>query len=230
MAGRYAIYYAPEKGSALDLFGKQWVGRCAETGAGLDQPDIRIVGREALHALTASPRHYGFHGTLSPPFRLKAGVGRDDLVSHAEAFASKLRPFDLEPLSVREIGSFLALVPSNQDTIASLASQCVTSFHPLREQPTLAEMERRRARGLTPAQERLLVQWGYPYVHDEFRFHLTLSNSIMDSGLRRNLMKVLNNMTASLRKMAHRVGEICIFHQEDEKSSFFLIQRIQLGA
>jgi len=227
--GRYAIYFAPGKDSALDLFGRQWVGRCAETGRSLEQPDIPVMSREALRAMTRSPRHYGFHATLAPPFRLKPGLECNDLVSHARAFASDYNPFDLGPLSVREIGSFLALVPGGQKAVARLASKCVKSFYPLREQPTLAEMERRKARGLTPAQERLLVRWGYPYVHDEFRFHLTLSDSIKDKGLRRSLMQALDEITLPLRQMTHRVDEICIFHQEDAASPFLLIQRIQLG-
>ena len=36
-------------------------------------------------------------------------------------------------------------------------------------------MDKRRAAGLSARQDELLREWGYPYVLDEFRFHMTLS-------------------------------------------------------
>jgi len=41
-----------------------------------------------------------------------------------------------------------------------------------------AEIARRRGAGLTPAQEACLRDWGYPYVMDHFRFHITLTGKL----------------------------------------------------
>ncbi|MBG0788864.1 MAG: DUF1045 domain-containing protein [Desulfovibrionaceae bacterium] len=226
MAERYAVYYSPEKDSGLARFGNRWLGRCPETGELFVQPGLPSLPGLDPGSLTGEPRRYGFHATLVPPFSLRAGLGPDALMEQAARFAAFRKPFDLGPLSVREIGSFVAMVPSSRNGVTDLAADCVRAFHPLRAEPSLAEMERRRAKGLTPAQERNLLRWGYPYVFDEFRFHLTLTDSIADSRLRRKLVKGLAGISATVRKAAHPVRELCIFHQEDEAAPFRLVRRI----
>lgn len=230
MSERYAVYYAPERGSELERFGSAWLGRDAELGESPVWPELEMLSGEDLDALTRAPRHYGFHATLVPPFRLRAGVGPDDLFDHAIYFARLREIFYLDPLYVKEIGSFVALTPSRQDNVARLAADCVRSFYPFRAEPTLAELERRRAKGLTPIQERLLVRWGYPYVFDEYRFHLTLTDSIVDKGVRRRLVKGLSEFAAPFRQKVHPVRELCIFYQIDEAEPFDLIHRIPFGA
>lgn len=230
MAGRYAVYFSPEQGSDLDLFGKCWVGRCVETGQPIAQPSLRALSRADLHAMTTSPRHYGFHGTIVPPFPLAHPYGSEQLVEHAINFAKARRPFELEPLNVREIGNFIALVPAGQERIAKLAEDCLYSFADFREQPTLAEMERRRSKGLTPAQERLLARWGYPFVLEEYRFHLTLTDSIRDKRGRRKVLKHLSDYTTPLLRQPCAVSELCLFHQKDISSPFMLIHRLPFGS
>src|SRR6202000_780688 len=51
----------------------------------------------------------------------------------------------------------------------------------LRARPSPDDLGRRLAAPLTERQRALLVEWGYPYVFDEFRFHMTLSNSLDDA-------------------------------------------------
>ncbi|SOB60271.1 conserved protein of unknown function [Pseudodesulfovibrio profundus] len=229
MPKRYAIYYAPERNSMLDVFGKRWVGRCAETGKSLDQPQFPGISPEVVYENTRSPRHYGFHGTLVPPFELKEGFCGHQLIEHAEKLARSQSTFVMEPLSVMEIGSFIALVPAGQDTLARLAEASLRWLEPFRQQPSLAELERRRAKGLTPTQERFLVNWGYPYVLEEFRFHLTLTDSIRDKPTRKKLFKLTVNHAAAVTQLIHPVRELCVFRQENRESSFILIHRAQLG-
>jgi len=40
------------------------------------------------------------------------------------------------------------------------------------------ELARRRQAGLTAAQDALLLTWGYPWVLDEFKFHLSLTGPL----------------------------------------------------
>lgn len=230
MQARYAIYYAPERDSSLDLFGKKWLGRCAETGAVLEQPNIPGLRGDELRQMTATPRHYGFHGTIVPPFVLSHEVSGHDIIGLLEAFAREQRPFDMEPLSVREIGAFIALVPDGQDALSKLAEASLRFFHPYREQPTLAELERRRSRGLTPAQERLLSNWGYPYVLEEFRFHITLTDSIRDKGKRKKVLKTITDYTDWLSRAIYPVRELCLFRQENKDKPFTLVHRAPLGS
>ncbi len=226
MQDRYAIYYAPETGSELDLFGKLWLGRNTESDIRFEQPQVRGFDKHELLSMTSSPRHYGFHGTLVPPFRLSANTSKDFLFEHARQLATRLSSFDIHGLMLKKIGRFIALVPTHQEEIAKLASTCVRSFHPLRKQPSLLELERRRSKGLTPRQDQLLVRWGYPYVMEEFRFHMTLSNAIPNSDKLQKLVDGLTSLCAPFSNANHPVRELCIFHQQDENSPFQLIDRI----
>jgi len=229
MQERYAIHYAPERGSELDRFGCRWLGRCARTGLTVQQPSLPGVPAQALFGLTEAPRHYGFHATLVSPFVLKKECALNDILDLARTVARGFAPFDLPRLTVREVGNFLALVPVRQDEMAALAESCLRAFRPLREPPSLAELERRRARGLTPAQERLLVDWGYPYVFDEYLFHLSLTGPIRDKAGRRALLRIIAEHTAALRKDAHQVLDICVFHQPAPEAPFVLTHRVPLG-
>ncbi|BCS89875.1 DUF1045 domain-containing protein [Pseudodesulfovibrio sediminis] len=229
MSGRYALYYAPERESTLDLFGRHFLGRCAETGKRYEQPNLPDAGAEGVHGLTSSPRFYGFHGTIVPPFHLKDSSTPGALLERAQAFARSQPSCDLGTLSVKELGSFIALVPSQTLPVVRLAEAGLRSFHHLREQPSLAEMERRRSRGLTVTQERLLATWGYPYVLEEFRFHLTLTDSIGDTRLRKKMVKSLHGLTAPFSRTTYAIREVCVFYQSDTASPFSLIKRIPFG-
>ena len=77
---RYAIYFAPPPASPLARFGRQWLGRDAETGEAVATPAHAGVAPERLAAWTASPRRYGFHATLKPPFRLADGAANPYLL------------------------------------------------------------------------------------------------------------------------------------------------------
>ena len=66
---RYAVYFAPEGGSALWRFGCAWLGWDAETGAECAMPDPPGLPAPR-EALTRAPRRYGFHATLKPPVLL----------------------------------------------------------------------------------------------------------------------------------------------------------------
>ena len=59
------------------------------------------------------------------------------------------------------------------------AEFCVCAVDTFRTPANEAELQRRRAANLTPRQEFLLMRWGYPYVLDEFRFHMTLTRRLL---------------------------------------------------
>ena len=62
--------------------------------------------------ITATPRRYGFHGTLKPPFRLRQGVTFADLDRSAATLAGTVAPFEAPRLTLARIGAFIALVPA----------------------------------------------------------------------------------------------------------------------
>ena len=184
MTGRFAIYAVPGAGSAsadsaaLRERAEQWLGRSA---AGQPAAPGIPAGwtREAVDAITASARRYGFHATLKAPFRLAPGCTPAQLGAAAARFAACHAGALAPRLSLARLGGFYALVPgADAAELQALADEVVMSFDRFRAPATAAETARRDPASLSPRQRELLTAWGYPYVLDEFRFHLTLTDRI----------------------------------------------------
>ena len=219
---RFAVYYAPPARSALARFGAAWLGWDAEAGARVAHPACDGPALD-IASLTAAPRKYGFHGTLKPPFRLARGRDPAELETAVAALAGDQAAFDAPPLMLRRLGRFIALVPSARcPRLVALAAAAVRELDPFRRPAGPAEMARRRAAGLTPAQERNLTEWGYPYVLDEFRFHLTLTGSLADPEAEA-AMAALSTLTEPLCGDALPVRDICLFGERPD--GFFQIIR-----
>lgn len=175
---RYAVYYLPPDGP-LARFGAEWLGWDVATGQAVAHPQVGVD----VAAVTATPRKYGFHATLKPPFRLAAGTTADGLHAALEALTATLPPVRLDGLGLSRLGRFLALTARGDDTaLNALAARLVADLDAFRAPASDTELARRRAAGLTPAQDMLLTRWGYPYVMDEFQFHMTLSGQLADPG------------------------------------------------
>ncbi|WP_434054793.1 MAG: DUF1045 domain-containing protein [Roseibium sp.] len=176
---RYAIYFAADADDALMRLGNAWLGRDPFAATDPDMSALTGLNATRFRELTADPRRYGFHGTLKAPFHLKPGMDEADLITACRKFASDLAPFRIEALNVNRLGKFLALTPDRpQPDLSAFAALCVRQFEPYRAPLSEADLERRRKSGLTPKQDAYLTDWGYPYVFDEMRFHMTLSNKL----------------------------------------------------
>ncbi|MBI1416458.1 MAG: DUF1045 domain-containing protein [Limimaricola sp.] len=174
---RFALYFAPPPGPLAD-FGAAWLGWDIATGQAVAHPDVEGLPRP-LAEITATPRRYGFHATLKPPFRLAPGQTETALAAEVAALAAGLAPATLDGLQLAQIGRFLALVPEGEVTaLNALAGRLVEGLDHFRAPAPPEEIARRRAAGLSPAQDALLVRWGYPYVMEEFRFHMTLTGPL----------------------------------------------------
>lgn len=174
---RYAIYYAPEPGPLADL-AAHWLGWDAAAGRALPHPDLAGLPRPVAE-ITETPRKYGFHGTIKPPFRLAPGQTAEALHRACADLATRLAPVTLDGLHLSQLGGFLALTPQGDArALADLAATVVRDLDAFRAPPTEAEIARRRPERLTARQRALLDQWGYPYVMEEFRFHLTLTGDL----------------------------------------------------
>lgn len=226
MTARHAIYFAPEDDDPLALLGARWLGRDAGAGDRLDRPALDGRGDAALEALTAAPRRYGFHATLKPPFALAEGESPQDLEAAIEDFAAAERPFDIPRLAVTEVGPFLALTPPAPcPELDRLAADCVRRFDSFRAPPPPEETARRLAHGLTRRQAAHLEQWGYPYVMEDFRFHLTLTDGIGDPDDRASLRRDLEALFAPVLQGPVRVASLCLFRQPDAGAPFRLVRR-----
>ena len=164
---RYAIYHVPAPGP-LAAFGADWLGW--DVAAGSPRESIAPTG------LTDVPRKYGFHATIKPPFRLAQGRTAADLQHAVADFCKAQAPVSLDGLGLSRIGRFLALTPTGDVSVLNaLAARTVEALDAFRAPASAAELDRRRAGGLSPSQEENLTRWGYPYVMEDFRFHMTLT-------------------------------------------------------
>ena len=201
---RYAVYYVPEQGTDLARRASSLVARDIHTGSPLAQPRFDGVAPDELSAMTRDARRYGPHATLKPPFFLKPGLTEENLVQAADEFAGTRAPLPLPALGLERIGSFFALAmrPETEaeeeeaEKVRLLAGDAVSFFDAFRAPPAEEELERRRGRGLTPRQEEYLLRWGYPYVFEEFRFHITLTDGIREPRLAAALEAELRRYTA----------------------------------
>jgi putative phosphonate metabolism protein len=230
---RYALYWAPSQDSALWRAGCHILGRDVATGEELPQPRLPGLLPQRFRELTASPRVYGLHATLKPPFRLAPDASEKELRGSLDSFVSKRCPFRLPGMALATIGRFLALTPpAPSNELDLLARDCVEGFDHFRAPPAPSEVEKRRAGGLSSRQDALLTRWGYPYVMEEYRFHLTLTGSIQDAlerqvcrqGLARLLDGAVQEELASVEAM-----EICLFEQPGQGQPFYLTARYPFG-
>lgn len=223
MQPRYAIYFAPPPTSALWELGSSWLGRDAMTGEMPPRPDVPGIPVQLADTLTIPPRQYGFHATLKAPFRPRDGVSRADIEAAAAALARRMTPFPLR-LRVGELDGFLALRPRTASReLYDLAADCVREFEPFRAPLDAGELARRRQGRLSPEEDRNLAEWGYPYVFEQYRFHMTLTRRLtpdMDDILR----PVLNVLFRPVLDEPVVVGSICLFHQADRSRDFWLLR------
>ena len=241
MTARYAIYYAPETGTPLAEFGNHWLGRNAETDTAVTQPSIDGLTAEQIQDMTSDPRLYGFHGTLKPPFELKPGQSLEGLRAALRIFAKGQARFAIPPLELATIGKFIALTPTESTSeLLDLSRDSVRSFEAFRapldeerdktyREPVDEQDQLQRLTRLTVNQERMLDHWGYPYVMDEFRFHLSLTNRIPDRSTRKTLYEGLEHLTRELCQESVDFQSICLFGQAGPGTPMTLIERFSFG-
>ncbi|MGW9331524.1 DUF1045 domain-containing protein [Bosea sp. NPDC055594] len=227
---RYAIYFAPAADSALWRFGSATLGYDATTGGEL--PGAVPPGCEALDwpALTAEPRRYGFHATLKAPFELSDGRSEGALRAFARNYVAGRAPVGLKGLAVDALGHFVALTPAEpSQALQTLAFDVVQAFEPFRAPLSQADLARRLQSPLTPAHRAYLEAYGYPYVGDAFRFHMTLTGA-----LPQDLVSPVKTALVAAHAQAVPPGEvlldrIAIFKQADRTSRFTLLDALPFG-
>ena len=226
---RYAIYFAPPVESALYQFGTALLGRDAVTGARVAQLSVDGLTRERWKQITEAPNVYGFHATLKPPFRLATGVVPEMLVESLEQFAAERPSFHVPGLRVSRIANFVALVLQEQShDFGELADACVERFDRFRAPLSANDVARRSPGRLTPRQRQLLEQWGYPYVFEEWRFHMTLASQLEPSEAD-HVCDGLASLATPFRNTPMTVDAVCLFVQPAPGTPFHLTRRLPFG-
>ncbi len=227
---RYAIYYAPAPDSDLGRFGAAWLGRDAFTGEIIPQEEVDGLTPGRLAEITESARRYGFHATLKAPFTLAEGHSEAELIAAVDAFAATQSPFEAPALDLRSLSGYTTLVLSEPSpAMDAFAAQCVRTFDPFRAPLNAADRQRRLATPLSDRQIGYLERWGYPFVFEDFIFHLTLSNRITDPDEQAAIFEALEPVLSVIGTAPLAVDAVCLFRQPDRESPFQVIHRAMLG-
>lgn len=221
---RFAVYYAPRPG-AFATRANGWLGWDPAVGETLAQPCVPGIADPA--GITADPRRYGFHGTIRAPFRLAEGVTPDAAAATAEALAARLAPVTCEGLVLENLHGFLALTPKGcEAALLELGAAVVEATNALCAPLTETELARRRPESLSPRQRELLGRWGYPFVMEEFRFHLTLTDRL-PAGEVAPVRAALAAHFADVLPQPFAIEDLCLFG-EDAAGRFHLLHRYAL--
>jgi len=210
---RYAIYFTPPHGDPLTLAAESWLGRSAFTGAASTIPSEQ-------EAVTVSARRYGFHATLKAPFRLADGVREAEFVEAFETWATARSPFMGPRLVIAQIDGFFALIPeSRHEPLQDFARDIVIDFEPFRAPLTPEDIERRNPERLSSAAREMLETYGYPYVLDQFQFHMTLTDRINDTDAPR-MRERLNEHFGALIETPITISSLAIFAEPEAGAPF----------
>lgn len=224
MFERYAIFYTPPAGPLADVTAA-WLGWDSEKARAVSHPSIACLD---VGNVTATPRKYGFHGTLKAPFRLALNCSYEDLATAVAEFSSRQSPVALDRFELSYTNGFVALRPHRQTPeLRALAAKVVQDLDPFSAPLTGPDIARRRHAGLSVRQDRQMLDWGYPYIFEDFNFHLTLSGTLNPTDAR-IVAHVLKPLLASVLPEPMVVDAITLVGQ-DVEGMFHQIHRYTLS-
>jgi putative phosphonate metabolism protein len=222
---RYAIYFTPPVDDPLSVQAACWLGRDAFRDQDIEQIAVDGFDAAEIAALTDEPRRYGFHATLKAPFELAAGTNETELLERFEAFAASAPAFEISRLVLGTLGPFFALVPGGPSgDLQAFADACVREFEPFRAALSAADITRRKPERLAESERSNLMSWGYPYVFEDFRFHMTLTGQVPAE--RHPVMRsVLEARFAPFIDRPLAISHLSLF-VEPERGAPFVMKRI----
>jgi putative phosphonate metabolism protein len=225
-ASRYAVYYTPALDDPLTQAAARWLGRSPFESPSAESNRGSAVGRE----LTAEPRRYGFHATLKAPFRLREDLLVTNLEEALRSIARTCAPCRIGPVKIRMLNDFFALIPADPvPTLSRTAARIVQELDRFRAPMSESELQRRLRSPLDEVEMANLGNWGYPYVLDRFRFHMTLTDSV-EPERRPTVRQQLEEMFLPFLETDYYVDALSLFVQADPRADFVVRSRFPLSA
>jgi len=210
---RYAIYFTPPATDPFTETASRWLGRNAFSDDVLDD-------YADFAGVTEDPRRYGFHATLKAPFELAEDRSEAELVEAFSAFAATQLAFDIPEIVIGSLGPFFALVPATlHQPLQDFTAEVVTHFEPFRAPLSERDMARRKPETLSESQRANLHRWGYPYVMDDFRFHMTLTGPVSE-GRRQEMADILTKTFAGFIHRPLTISGLGLFVEKQRGEAF----------
>ena len=217
---RYAIYYIPD----LPLFqiGSDWLGWNSLTGQ-----ETTLSANH--HRITDRPRKYGFHATMKPPFSLASNSTQGELQDAFQAFCATVSPATGGTLKISRLGRFLAMTQDVQSNdVTDLAASTVSHFDKFRAPLSDNDIQKRRQRRLTPEQDALMLRWGYPYVMQEFKFHMTLTGPLQNDEIV-SIEQLANTRFQEFIGQSLNIASLALLGEDRDSGRFHVIEKLSLG-
>ena len=217
---RYAIYYIPD----LPLFqiGSDWLGWNSITG---QETTLSANHRR----ITDRPRKYGFHATVKPPFSLASNSTQGDLQDAFQTFCATVSPATGGTLKISRLGRFLAMTQDVQSNeVTELAASTVSHFDKFRAPLSDQDIAKRRQRRLTPEQDALMLRWGYPYMMQEFKFHMTLTGPLQND----EIDAIEHDANTRFREFLGqplKIASIALLGEDSDSGRFHVVDKLSLG-
>ena len=224
---RFALYYTPPAKSELAQFGANWLGWDIERAEFVDF-EFASQFPDKIEELTQRPRKYGFHATIKAPFSLATKTDLSDLSATINEFSKSLKPIKINALEVTSKHDFVSLrqqIPSSE--LQAFAFNCVKHFEPFRAPLTQTQLAKRRASSLSRKQEIYLGQYGYPYVGDEFDFHMTLTGRL-EPDLAVQVASTLQAHLENLNVLEQEITELTLCGERPD-GQFETVERFPFG-
>ena len=232
---RVAIYFLPKKNSSLENFGKNLLGRDInkKKKISLTRRQKYFINRgftyfDELKDYCEQPAKYGFHATLKAPFRLKRNVKTKnfyDVISHIAVQHSRFKIKGLKIVYSKKFTFITSRKPNK--SLINLENDLVKHLDTFRAELNKTEIKKRIPDSLTFKQNKYLKEWGYPFVFDQFKFHMTLMNQ--------NNNKLSNKQKLELEKLIYKISNNVIeFNEisllgENKNGHFEEIKRFKLN-
>lgn len=229
MTERFAIYFAPAATSDLWERAATWLGRDASDGDFFNGP-VAGIDRNRLLNLTQSANRYGFHATIKAPMTLAEDTSEADLRAALASFATQHQPFELGRLQLASLQGFLALMLDGEnETLQDFAAHVVENFDPFRAPMTIKDRASRAGKGLSERQLELLDGYGYPYVFEEFRFHMTLTDRLEEADAA-EIAAAATTWFGPVLDEPVLLDRLSLFHEHEAGKPFRRIADFKLGS
>ena len=178
---RYAIYFTPPQDEPADAARRQLARpRSVQRARRRSPPAVAdaVAGRDRLPYRRGAPLRLPCDAEGALP------AGRERDARHRSPTRSPNSPADAEPRrsrgwrSARSTASSRCCRQRPLPALNRFADDVVRDFDHFRAPLSEAEIERRNPDALSAEEFRNLCQWGYPYVFETFRFHMTLTGRV----------------------------------------------------
>src|SRR5690606_7238118 len=156
------------------------------------------------------------------------GAGEADLRAAITAFASEHAPLDLGKPRLASLDGFLALLVDDNEALQDFAAHVVERFDIFRAPMTAKDRAARAGRHLSARQTELLDAYGYPYVFDEFRFHMTLTDRLADAD-HEEIASAARNWFGALLAEEVVLDRLVLYHEPEAGLMFRRLEDFKFG-